>query len=82
MTIICRGALAKMGEAQYGLTPVGTGPFKIVSHELGQGVVEELLVGNFDSTSPGIWYRTHDRLEPITDRTAGRADAVAACRSI
>ncbi len=31
-----------------------------------QGIVEELLVGNFDSTSPGIWYRTHDRLEPIT----------------
>ncbi len=32
-----------------------------------KGIVEELLVGNFDNTSAGIWYRTHDRLEPITD---------------
>ncbi len=36
-----------------------------------QGIVEELLVGNFDNTAPGIWYRTHDRLEAITDG-AGR----------
>ena len=28
MTIVCRGALEKMGAAQYGLMPVGTGPFK------------------------------------------------------
>ena len=34
-----------------------------------KGIVEELLVGNFDNTSAGIWYRTHDRLEPITDST-------------
>ena len=41
VTIVSRGALAEMGPAQYGLTPVGTGPFRCTFHELGQGVVLE-----------------------------------------
>ena len=41
VTIVSRGALAAMGPAQYGLTPVGTGPFRCTFHELGQGVVLE-----------------------------------------
>jgi len=31
------------------------------------GVVEELLVGNFDDTTTTIWYRTQDRLEMVVD---------------
>ena len=41
VTIVSRGALAEMGPAQYGLTPVGTGPFRCTFHQLGQGVVLE-----------------------------------------
>ena len=33
-----------------------------------RGIVEELLVGNLDNTSIGIWYRTATKLEAITDQ--------------
>jgi len=52
MTIVSRGALAKMGTAQYGLTPVGTGPFKVTFHELGQGVVLERNDEYYDPARP------------------------------
>jgi ABC-type transport system substrate-binding protein len=52
MTLVSRGALESMGDAQYGLTPVGTGPFKITFHELGQGVVLERNEDYYDSDRP------------------------------
>ena len=33
MTIVSRGELAALGDAQYGLTPVGTGPYMVTSHK-------------------------------------------------
>jgi len=64
MTIVSRGGLEKLGTAQYGLTPVGTGPFKIVSHELGQGVVMEKFADYYDSARPKL-----DKvvIKPISD---------------
>lgn len=64
MTIISRGAIAKMGEAQYGLAPVGTGPFKIVQHQLGQGVILEKFADYYDSARPKL-----DKviIKPISD---------------
>jgi ABC-type transport system substrate-binding protein len=41
LTIVSRGALDELGLAQYGITPVGTGPFRITSHQIGQPVVLE-----------------------------------------
>jgi peptide/nickel transport system substrate-binding protein len=52
MTIVSKGALESMGPEQYGLMPVGTGPFKVVEHQLGQGVVIEHFDGYYDPTRP------------------------------
>ena len=52
MTIVSRGALESMGTAQYGLMPVGTGPFKVTEHQLGQGVVLEKFADYFDADRP------------------------------
>ncbi len=54
MTIVSRGALESMGVSQYGLTPVGTGPFKVVEHQLGQGVVLEKFDNYFDPERPKL----------------------------
>ncbi len=64
MTIVSRNALEKMGTSQFGLTPVGTGPFKIVSHELGQGVVMEKFANYYDPSRPKL-----DKviIKPISD---------------
>lgn len=54
LTIVSRGALESMGVAQYGLTPVGTGPFRITEHQLGQGVVLEKFEGFYDPERPKL----------------------------
>ncbi|MEM1344441.1 MAG: ABC transporter substrate-binding protein [Pseudomonadota bacterium] len=54
LTIVSRGALESMGLAQYGLTPVGTGPFRITEHQLGQGVVMERFDGFYDPERPKL----------------------------
>lgn len=54
MTIVSRGALEKMGTAQYGLKPVGTGPFRMTYHQLGQGVVLEKFDKYYDSSRPKL----------------------------
>jgi peptide/nickel transport system substrate-binding protein len=52
LTIVNRRALEEMGLEQYGLTPVGTGPFKVVEHQLGQGVVIERFEDYWDPNRP------------------------------
>jgi peptide/nickel transport system substrate-binding protein len=54
MTIVSRGALEAMGPQKYGLAPVGTGPFKIVKHELGQGLTLEKFADYYDSSRPKL----------------------------
>ena len=54
MTIVSKGALEALGPEQYGLTPVGTGPFKVVSHTLGQPVVLERFDGYYDPERPKL----------------------------
>lgn len=54
MTIVSRGALEEMGDSQYGLTPVGTGPFRITEHQLGQGVVMEKFENFYDPERPKL----------------------------
>lgn len=54
MTIVSRGAIESMGLSQYGLTPVGTGPFKVTEHQLGQGVVLERFEDYFDAQRPQL----------------------------
>ena len=69
LTIVNRRALDELGEAQYGLTPVGTGPFRVVEHSLGQpvraGGVRELL------RSGAAQARARDRPADRRGRAAG-----------
>jgi peptide/nickel transport system substrate-binding protein len=68
MTIVSKGALEEMGEAQYGLTPVGTGPFKVTEHVLGQGVVLEKFADYYDPERPKldkVVIKPIDGVEPI-----------------
>ena len=52
MTIVNRRALEEMGPDQYGLAPVGTGPFRVTFHQLGQGVVLERNEDYYDPERP------------------------------
>jgi ABC-type transport system substrate-binding protein len=52
MTIVSRSALEKMGESAYGLMPVGTGPFKVTAHQLGQTVTLERNENYYDKERP------------------------------
>jgi len=54
MTIVGRHALEKLGAAQYGLTPVGTGPFRVAAHTLGQSVVLEKFEKYYDPERPKL----------------------------
>lgn len=68
MTIVSRGALEEMGTAKYGLMPVGTGPFRITEHQLGQGVVLEKFEDYYDPERPKldkIIIKPIDGVEPL-----------------
>ena len=54
MTIVSRGALDDLGASQYGLTPVGTGPFRVTAHDLGQSVVLERFDDYYDPERPKL----------------------------
>ncbi len=64
MTIVNGRALEEMGESDYGMAPVGTGPFRVVEHQLGQGVVLEKFADYFDPARPKL-----DKvvIKPISD---------------
>lgn len=68
MTIVSRGGLEQLGVAQYGLTPIGTGPYKVVEHQLGQGVVLEKFADYYDPERPKldkITIKPVDGVEPL-----------------
>lgn len=52
MTIVNSRAIDELGLQQYGLTPVGTGPFMVTEHQLGQGVVLEAFPDYYDPERP------------------------------
>lgn len=64
MTIVSRGAIEKMGTAQYGLTPVGTGPFRVTDHSLGQLITLEKFDKYYDPERPKLDKVT---IQPIID---------------
>lgn len=68
MTIVSKGGLETLGLAQYGLTPIGTGPFKVTEHVLGQGVVLEKFADYYDPDRPKldkITIKPVDGVEPL-----------------
>ena len=54
MTIVSRGALAAMGESDYGLKAVGTGPFRVTDHQLGQSMTLERFDNYYDPDRPKL----------------------------
>jgi peptide/nickel transport system substrate-binding protein len=64
MTIVSRKGLEQMGEAQYGLTPVGTGPFRVTAHTLGQSVELEKFDKYYDPERPKLDKVT---IQPVID---------------
>lgn len=54
MAIVSRTALEKMGKQQYGVTPVGTGPFRVVEHQVGTKLVLERFDDYFLEGKPRI----------------------------
>ena len=54
MTIVSRGGLEALGTAQYGLTPVGTGPFMVTEHKQGQSLTLEKFADYYDPERPKL----------------------------
>ena len=54
MTIVSQKAIEELGLEQYALTPIGTGPFKVTSHELGQSLVLEKFENYYDPERPKL----------------------------
>ena len=54
MTIVSRGGIEALGTAQYGLTPVGTGPFRVTNHTLGQSITLEKFDKYHDPERPKL----------------------------
>lgn len=54
MTIVNQRAIEEMGLQDYGLSPVGTGPFMVTKHVLGQGVTLEKFADYYDSERPKL----------------------------
>ncbi|MFQ5828154.1 MAG: ABC transporter substrate-binding protein [Candidatus Methylomirabilia bacterium] len=54
MAIVSRTALEKMGREQYNVTPVGTGPFRVVEHKVGSRLVLERFDDYFIQGKPKL----------------------------
>jgi len=70
MTIVNRRAIEEMGSSAYGLAPVGTGPFRVTSHHLGQGVVIE--------RNDKYWDPERPLLDKVTFKPINDAEPLAA----
>ena len=70
MTIVNKRAIEEMGDSAYGLAPVGSGPFRVTSHQLGQGVVIE----RFDK----YWDPDRPMLDKVTFKPISDAEPLAA----
>jgi ABC-type transport system substrate-binding protein len=54
MTMVNARAIDEMGLEQYGLTPIGTGPFMVTEHQLGQSLTLERFPDYFDPERPQL----------------------------
>ncbi|MGM0585544.1 MAG: ABC transporter substrate-binding protein [Pseudomonadota bacterium] len=54
MTIVNRRTIEEMGPADYGLQPVGTGPFRVTEHQLGQSLTLEAFGDYYDPDRPKV----------------------------
>ncbi|MXR39988.1 ABC transporter substrate-binding protein [Halobaculum sp. WSA2] len=52
-TIVSQDAIEEMGAEQYNVTPVGTGPFQVVDHEVGTSVTLDAYDDYFETDEDG-----------------------------
>ncbi|PSP74119.1 ABC transporter substrate-binding protein [Halobacteriales archaeon QS_3_64_16] len=52
-TIVNQEAIEKMGQEQYSVTPVGTGPFQVTSHNVGSGITLDAFGEYFGTDEDG-----------------------------
>jgi peptide/nickel transport system substrate-binding protein len=52
-TIVNKNAIEEMGEEQYKITPVGTGPFEVTEHQIGSGVTLDAFDDYFGTDEDG-----------------------------
>ncbi|QKY21184.1 ABC transporter substrate-binding protein [Halolamina sp. CBA1230] len=52
-TIVNQTAIEEMGADQYGVTPVGTGPFEVTEHQVGSGVTLDAYDDYFETDENG-----------------------------
>jgi len=70
LAIVNQRALKEMGAAAYGLKPVGTGPFMVTAHQLGQGVELAKFDKYYDPSRP--------KLDRVTITPISEPEALAA----
>jgi len=68
-TIVSRGAIEEMGAEQYKTQPVGTGPFKVVSHSVGSSLELEAYDDYFGTDEEGnqLPYLDKVTIRPIAE---------------
>jgi peptide/nickel transport system substrate-binding protein len=52
-TIVSRDAIEEMGQEQYAITPVGTGPFEVTEHEVGSHITLDAYDDYFETDENG-----------------------------
>jgi peptide/nickel transport system substrate-binding protein len=68
-TIVNKNAIEEMGEEQYKITPVGTGPFKVTKHEVGSGITLDAFDDYFgtDENGNSLPYLDGIDIKPISE---------------
>lgn len=68
-TIVNKKAIEKMGQKKYQVEPVGTGPFKVVSHSVGSGIELEAFEDYFGTDDQGnqLPYLDKISIKPIPE---------------
>ena len=68
-TIVNKEAIEKMGQEQYALTPVGTGPFKVTKHQVGSGITLDAFEEYFGTDEQGnqLPYLDGIDIKPISE---------------
>ncbi|GGL61214.1 ABC transporter substrate-binding protein [Halocalculus aciditolerans] len=68
-TIVCQDAIEEMGEDQYAITPVGTGPFEVAEHQVGSQLTLDAYDDYFETDEDGnqLPYLDGVDIKPIPD---------------
>jgi peptide/nickel transport system substrate-binding protein len=68
-TIVNQEAIEEMGQEQYSVTPVGTGPFQVTSHNVGSGITLDAYGEYFGTDEDGtqLPYLDGIDIEPIPE---------------